>query len=77
VTQMELASGVLDVDMLAAGGLSGVFELPHQGVWHARVAWRESVVDDPAAIDDLDDPEDGEQEPEAWAMLQFWPTADP
>jgi hypothetical protein len=83
-TVMELASGVLGVDQIAAGGLSGVFELPGPGAWQTRVAWREAVpggdesADDPEPIENLDDPDDIDDdldEPEAWALLQFWPTS--
>ncbi|MEV8312315.1 hypothetical protein AB0P36_34755 [Streptomyces flavidovirens] len=60
---MQLPSGRFMVDEIAAGGKTGVFQLPAGGRWRVRAAWRPGVID-----------ETGESsEPEGWAVVQFWP----
>ncbi|MGW0754501.1 hypothetical protein [Streptomyces sp. NPDC002587] len=59
---MDLPSGRLLVDEIAAGGRSGVFDLPAAGRWRVRASWR------PGALDEADS-----GEPEGWALVQFWP----
>ncbi|WP_434589658.1 hypothetical protein [Streptomyces sp. A5-4] len=66
VIVLDLPSGVLGVDEIAAGGKSQVFRVPSPGRWHARVSWRPGVLD----LDGTG------TEPEAWALVQFWPVAE-
>jgi hypothetical protein len=55
---IDLPSGLLGVDEIAAGGKSDVFEVPFAGRCRVRVAWRPGTI--------------GES-PEAWGLVQFWP----
>jgi hypothetical protein len=64
VIVMDLPSGVLSVDQITAGAQAAVFELPHPGRWHARVAWRPGTIGADAAADRP-----------AQALVQFWPAA--
>lgn len=73
--EVDLPSGVLDVDMIAAGGTSAVFTVPFAGRWHVRLAWTESPRDFGEDVDlDEEDEVDDLTEPEARALLQFWPS---
>jgi len=60
--RLELPSGRLGTDEVAAGGQAEVFALPAAGTWQARISWREGPFD-----------EDGTRgEPEANALVQLW-----
>ncbi|MDQ8704880.1 hypothetical protein RCO28_20635 [Streptomyces sp. LHD-70] len=71
---LDAPSGHLGQNLIAAGGDEAI-DLPWPGRWRARASWKLSDV--PFAydeeVDDIDD--DAVREPEAWLLVQFWPTA--
>ncbi|SDP96344.1 hypothetical protein SAMN04487905_12012 [Actinopolyspora xinjiangensis] len=60
---VRMPSGRLGIDEIAAGGQGDVFVLPEPGEYQLRVAWRERDLDQ----------HDEDGNPEAFALVQYWP----
>ncbi|MEV0146221.1 hypothetical protein ACFV0L_39030 [Streptosporangium canum] len=60
---LAMTSGSISIMEIAGGALNDVFALPAPGRYRVRLGWREGPLHPP-----------GSDEPESFALAQFWPT---